>query len=140
MRLRDARVVREGVSFCHRILFYGNGLLLSYIQNFPLGYRPFLGYEGTNQIADLVYNSFTLGMEDHLLEIFGGHDNKEVIMKSLSTDVSFHWSQDALSELGKIPGFVRGKVKRNTEKFARENGINNINIDVMYAAKESAGA
>jgi len=32
-----------------------------HIQNFPLGYKPFLGYEGTNQIADLVYNSFTLG-------------------------------------------------------------------------------
>nr|YP_002000378.1 photochlorophyllide reductase subunit B [Oedogonium cardiacum]ABU88164.1 protochlorophyllide reductase ChlB subunit [Oedogonium cardiacum]ACC97212.1 ChlB subunit of protochlorophyllide reductase [Oedogonium cardiacum] len=110
-----------------------------HIQNFPLGYRPFLGYEGTNQIADLVYNSFTLGMEDHLLEIFGGHDNKEVITKSLSTDFSFQWSQDALLELGKIPGFVRGKVKRNTEKFARENGINQITIDVMYAAKESAG-
>jgi len=42
-----------------------------HIQNFPLSYRPFLGYEGTNQIADLVYNSFTLGMEDHLLEVFG---------------------------------------------------------------------
>ncbi len=111
-----------------------------HIQNFPLGYRPFLGYEGTNQIADLVYNSFTLGMEDHLLEIFGGHDNKEVITKSLSTDFSFQWSQDALLELGKIPGFVRGKVKRNTEKFARENGINQVTIDVMYAAKESAGA
>ena len=35
----------------------------------PLGYRPFVGYEGTNQIADLVHNSFTLGMEDHLLEM-----------------------------------------------------------------------
>ena len=43
----------------------------------PLSYRPFLGYEGANQIADLIYNSFTLGMEDHLLEIFGGHDTKE---------------------------------------------------------------
>ena len=49
-----------------------------HIQNFPLSYRPFCGYEGANQIADLVYNSFTLGMEDHLLEIFGGHDTKEI--------------------------------------------------------------
>ena len=48
-----------------------------HIQNFPVGYRPFLGYEGANQIADLVYNSFTLGMEDHLLEIFNGHDVKQ---------------------------------------------------------------
>ncbi len=111
-----------------------------HIQNFPLGYRPFLGYEGTNQIADLVYNSFTLGMEDHLLEIFGGHDTKEVITKSLSTDSGLSWSPDGLSELNKIPGFVRGKIKRNTEKFARENGITEISVEVMYAAKEAAGA
>jgi len=89
-----------------------------HIQNFPLGYRPFLGYEGTNQIADLVYNSFTLGMEDHLLEIFGGHDTKEVITKGLSTASDLTWSPDGLAELNKIPGFVRGKVKRNTEKYA----------------------
>jgi light-independent protochlorophyllide reductase subunit B len=108
-----------------------------HIQNFPLGYRPFLGYEGTNQIADLVYNSFTLGMEDHLLEIFGGHDTKEVITKSLSTQTSFTWSAEGLKELEKIPGFVRGKVKRNTEKFARENSIKEITIEIMYAAKEA---
>jgi light-independent protochlorophyllide reductase subunit B len=111
-----------------------------HIQNFPLGYRPFLGYEGTNQIADLVYNSFTLGMEDHLLEIFGGHDTKEVITKSLSTDSTLNWAPDGLSELNKIPGFVRGKIKRNTEKFARENNITEITIEVMYAAKEAVGA
>ena len=111
-----------------------------HIQNFPLGYRPFLGYEGTNQIADLVYNSFTLGMEDHLLEIFGGHDTKEVITKSLSTDASFTWATDGVIELNKIPGFVRGKIKRNTEKFARDNNITTITVEVMYAAKEAAGA
>ena len=111
-----------------------------HIQNFPLGYRPFLGYEGTNQIADLVYNSFTLGMEDHLLEIFGGHDTKEVITKSLSTQDSLSWGPDGIAELSKIPGFVRGKVKRNTEKFARENNITEITVEVMYGAKEAAGA
>lgn len=111
-----------------------------HIQNFPLGYRPFLGYEGTNQIADLVYNSFTLGMEDHLLEIFGGHDTKEVITKALSTDNDLTWSSDGLGELQKIPGFVRGKIKRNTERYARENGIQTITIDVMYAAKEAVAA
>lgn len=108
-----------------------------HIQNFPLGYRPFLGYEGANQIADLVYNSFTLGMEDHLLEIFGGHDTKEVITKSLSNNSDLTWSADGLNELKKIPGFVRSKIKRNTEKFARENGINEITVEVMYAAKEA---
>ena len=111
-----------------------------HIQNFPLGYRPFLGYEGTNQIADLVYNSFTLGMEDHLLEIFGGHDTKQVITKSLSTDSNLTWTDDGLGELNRIPGFVRGKIKRNTEKYARENNISQISMEVMYAAKEAAGA
>ena len=145
-----------------------------HIQNFPLGYRPFLGYEGTNQIADLVYNSFTLGMEDHLLEIFGGHDtvmknqNKEssVVTNGDATGTiedrsrqrkaasnmqpkvesgnkeqnisSFPWSQEATQELLKIPGFVRGKVKRNTEKFAQENNYNEISLTIMYKAKEAA--
>ncbi len=111
-----------------------------HIQNFPIGYKPFLGYEGTNQIADLVYNSFTLGMEDHLLEIFGGHDTKEVITKSISADSDLNWNKEARAELNKVPGFVRGKVKRNTEKFARERGISEITLEVMYAAKEAVGA
>jgi light-independent protochlorophyllide reductase subunit B len=111
-----------------------------HIQNFTLGYRPFLGYEGTNQIADLVYNSFTLGMEDHLLEIFGGHDTKEVITKSLSTDSDLTWNSESQLELNKIPGFVRGKIKRNTEKFARQNSIVKITIETMYAAKEALNA
>jgi light-independent protochlorophyllide reductase subunit B len=111
-----------------------------HIQNFPLGYRPFLGYEGTNQIADLVYNSFTLGMEDHLLEIFGGHDTKEVITKSLSTDTDLTWNYESQLELNKIPGFVRGKIKRNTEKFARQNNVTNITVEIMYAAKEALSA
>nr|QYB18479.1 photochlorophyllide reductase subunit B [Conocephalum salebrosum]QYB18567.1 photochlorophyllide reductase subunit B [Conocephalum salebrosum] len=111
-----------------------------HIQNFPLGYRPFLGYEGTNQIADLVYNSFTLGMEDHLLEIFGGHDTKEVITKSLSIDTDLNWNAESQLELKKIPGFVRGKIKRNTEKFARQHNITKITVEVMYAAKEHLSA
>ena len=108
-----------------------------HIQNFPLSYRPFLGYEGANQIADLVYNSFTLGMEDHLLEIFGGHDVKTVITKNLSTDQNLIWAQSALIELQKIPGFVRNRIKRNTEKFARSKQIKEITVEVMYAAKEA---
>ena len=111
-----------------------------HIQNFPLGYRPFLGYEGTNQIADLVYNSFTLGMEDHPSEIFGGHDTKEVITKSLSTDTDLTWNYESQLELNKIPGFVRGKIKRNTEKFARQNSITDITVEIMYAAKEALSA
>jgi light-independent protochlorophyllide reductase subunit B len=111
-----------------------------HIQNFPVGYTPFLGYEGANQVVDLVYNSFTLGMEDHLLEIFGGHDTKEVITKGMSADSDLNWTKDGLAELNRIPGFVRGKVKRNTEKFARERGFSDISAEVLYAAKEAVGA
>jgi len=51
-----------------------------------------------------------------------------------------NWSKDGLAELNRIPGFVRGKVKRNTEKFARERGITEITAEVLYAAKEAVGA
>nr|QIA46823.1 photochlorophyllide reductase subunit B [Pandorina morum] len=182
-----------------------------HIQNFPLSFRPFLGYEGTNQIADLVYNSFNLGMEDHLLQIFGGHDtiNNDdpqqlatgLVDQALTTELVQHvaetstvtmpetnilqqilnrinfqnakngeketsnnkkalrtsqvfkengreagsanvlvnmWSPDSLIELNKVPGFVRGKVKRNTEKYALQNNISLITVEVMYAAKEAS--
>ncbi|ESA34541.1 light-independent protochlorophyllide reductase subunit b [Leptolyngbya sp. Heron Island J] len=111
-----------------------------HVQNFPVGYRPFLGYEGANHLVDLIYNSFTLGMEDHLLEIFGGHDTKEVITQTLSAEADLNWTSDGLTELKRVPGFVRGKVKRNTEKFAREQGYTEITAEVMYAAKEAVGA
>ena len=111
-----------------------------HIQNFPLGYRPFLGYEGANQIADLVYNSFTLGMEDHLLEIFNGHDTKGVTVPSISSETGLEWSKEAQEELSRVPGFVRGKVKRNVEKFAVNNKIQTISLETMYSAKEAVNA
>ncbi len=111
-----------------------------HIQNFPVGYRPFVGYEGANQLVDLIYNSFTLGMEDHLLEIFGGHDTVEVVTKEVQLNADLNWSADGLVELKRVPGFVRGKVKRNTEKFARKQGIDTITAEVLYAAKEAVGA
>lgn len=105
-----------------------------HIQNFPLSYKPFLGYEGSNQIADLIYNSFTLGMEDHLLEIFGGHDSNESFTIQTNSDNTIQWNNSAHNELNKIPGFVRNKVKKKTEKFAIKNQISEITLDVMYAA------
>lgn len=115
-----------------------------HIQNFPLTYRPFLGYEGTNQLADLVYNSFTLGMEDHLLEIFGGHDTKEIASASLTKTTeegdAVPWTADGLEELNRIPGFVRGKIKKKTEAYAKSQGINEISSAVIFAAKEAVGA
>jgi len=45
------------------------------------------------------------------------------------------WTTEAEKELKKIPFFVRGKAKRNTEKFAKETGIYNITIETLYDAK-----
>ncbi len=45
------------------------------------------------------------------------------------------WLADAERELKKIPFFVRGKAKRNTEKFAAERGVTEISVDTLYEAK-----
>ena len=45
------------------------------------------------------------------------------------------WAPDAEKELGKIPFFVRGKARRNTEQFAAERGVALITIDTLYDAK-----
>ena len=45
------------------------------------------------------------------------------------------WLPDAEAELKKIPFFVRGKARRNTEKFALDRGIARISVDTLYDAK-----
>jgi light-independent protochlorophyllide reductase subunit B len=45
------------------------------------------------------------------------------------------WTPEAEAELGKIPFFVRGKARRNTERFARERGIATITVETLYEAK-----
>ncbi len=45
------------------------------------------------------------------------------------------WLTDAERELKKIPFFVRGKAKRNTEKYAADKGLAAISIDTLYEAK-----
>ncbi|HET7773608.1 MAG TPA: ferredoxin:protochlorophyllide reductase (ATP-dependent) subunit B [Burkholderiaceae bacterium] len=45
------------------------------------------------------------------------------------------WSADAERELGKIPFFVRGKARRNTERYAQERGVPLITIETLYDAK-----
>jgi light-independent protochlorophyllide reductase subunit B len=48
---------------------------------------------------------------------------------------SIVWLSDAERELKKIPFFVRGKARRNTENFAAQKGLNEISIDTLYEAK-----
>jgi len=45
------------------------------------------------------------------------------------------WTPDGEAELQKIPFFVRGKVRRNTETFAIERGIAAIDSETLYDAK-----
>ena len=45
------------------------------------------------------------------------------------------WQLQAEQELKKIPFFVRGKARRNTERYAAERGITDITLDTLYEAK-----
>ncbi len=45
------------------------------------------------------------------------------------------WTTDAEKELQKVPFFVRGKARRNTERFARERGLRRITLETLYDAK-----
>jgi light-independent protochlorophyllide reductase subunit B len=45
------------------------------------------------------------------------------------------WTRDAEIELKKVPFFVRGKARRNTENFAVENGLAAITLETLYDAK-----
>ncbi|RYF42227.1 MAG: ferredoxin:protochlorophyllide reductase (ATP-dependent) subunit B, partial [Comamonadaceae bacterium] len=45
------------------------------------------------------------------------------------------WGADAEKELRKIPFFVRGKARRNTELYARDKGLPVITIETLYDAK-----
>jgi len=45
------------------------------------------------------------------------------------------WAVEAERELHKIPFFVRGKARRNTERFARDRGVALITVETLYDAK-----
>jgi light-independent protochlorophyllide reductase subunit B len=45
------------------------------------------------------------------------------------------WTADGEAELARIPFFVRSKVRRNTEAFARERGLVSIDGETLYEAK-----
>jgi len=49
------------------------------------------------------------------------------------------WAPDAEREIGKIPFFVRGKARRNTETYAAESGIAVITVETLYDAKAHFG-
>jgi light-independent protochlorophyllide reductase subunit B len=45
------------------------------------------------------------------------------------------WDGEARAELQKIPFFVRGKARKNTERYALERGVSLITVETLYDAK-----
>jgi len=76
---------------------------------------------------------------DTLAEVHMSHQDKQIEIPQATaitpdTD-STDWAPEAEKELKKIPFFVRGKARRNTEIFARERGVARITVETMYEAK-----
>ena len=57
----------------------------------------------------------------------------------LVTERALTWDTAAEKELKKIPFFVRGKARRNTERFALDQGLIDITVETLYDAKAHFG-
>jgi len=131
-----------------------------HVQDFPARYSPQMGFEGANVLFDTWVHPLMMGLEEHLIGMFRedfefhheaapshlGHAAAmvaepapavESAVPSLEVELPAQmvWSADGEKELKKIPFFVRGKAKRNTERFAEINGIRNITVETLYDAK-----
>ena len=132
-----------------------------HVQDFPARYSPQMGFEGANVIFDTWVHPLVMGLEEHLLHMFredfefhdaagashhGGKavpapEAEELPIVAANNDAptpqggEVIWLSDAERELKKIPFFVRGKARRNTETFAQQKGLHEISIDTLYEAK-----
>ena len=127
-----------------------------HVQDFPARYSPQMGIEGANVIFDTWVHPLVMGLEEHLLHMFRedfefhddagashhGHKAKPRPDPGARQPVTADehpgtvvWLDDAERELKKVPFFVRGKARRNTESFAAEKGLSQIGIDTLYEAK-----
>ena len=120
-----------------------------HVQDFPARYSPQMGIEGANVIFDTWVHPLVMGLEEHLLHMFrddfefndtagpshhsGSH--QPAPQPEIPADDQIIWLDSAEKELRKIPFFVRGKARRNTEKFASAKGLCEISIDTLYEAK-----
>ncbi len=127
----------------------------THIENHLLGYYPMLGFAGADVIADRVYTTSKLGLEKHLIDMFGDAGLEAAPqaasgngvppatvptpMQPVPTPGTPVWTAEAETLLKKIPFFVRGRVRKNTEQFALEHGHTDITADVLRAAKEALG-
>ncbi|MFZ7091421.1 ferredoxin:protochlorophyllide reductase (ATP-dependent) subunit B [Primorskyibacter sp. 2E233] len=124
-----------------------------HVQDFPARYSPQMGIEGANVIFDAWVHPLVMGLEEHLLTMFrddfefhdaagaSHHGGKaapaptEAPAPAQPQSAEIIWLDDAERELKKVPFFVRGKARRNTETFAAQKGLNQIGIETLYEAK-----
>ncbi|MHA6720396.1 ferredoxin:protochlorophyllide reductase (ATP-dependent) subunit B [Sphingomonas sp. RS6] len=120
-----------------------------HVQDFPARYSPQMGFEGANVLFDSWVHPLVMGLEEHLLTMFRddfefsdasgashlGHGTVEAAPATVAPEPIGGWSAEAERELLKIPFFVRGKARRNTEKFAAEQGLATITLATLYDAK-----
>ena len=66
-------------------------------------------------------------------------EEHEDVAVAVAAPASTIWLAPAEAELKKIPFFVRGKARRNTERYAIEHGIAEITVDTLYDAKAFYG-
>ena len=133
-----------------------------HVQDVPARYSPQMGWEGANVIFDTWVHPLMMGLEEHLIGMFrhdfefvDGHQSHLGHLGGLqaaqpeaatavavaavagdgSGEITLSWTADGEAELKKIPFFVRGKVRRNTETYAREQGRSQIDSETLYDAK-----
>jgi light-independent protochlorophyllide reductase subunit B len=119
------------------------------VQDFPARHSPQMGFEGANVIFDTWVHPLVMGLEEHLLTMFRddfefhdgagashlGPGHSAPAPAEPANDAEAVWSDEASRELKKIPFFVRGKARRNTELFASERGVATIELATLYEAK-----
>jgi light-independent protochlorophyllide reductase subunit B len=120
-----------------------------HVQDFPARYAPQMGEEGANVLFDTWVHPLMMGLEEHLIGMFRGdhefhedaapshlgHGARAVQAPVPASAEGSIWGDDAERELRKVPFFVRGKARRNTERFAREHGLKRITVETLYDAK-----
>ncbi len=114
-----------------------------HVQDFPARHSPQMGFEGANVLFDTWVQPLMMGLEEHLLAMF--RDDFEfhgdappshlAAEPTPPTRTGPAWSVDAEKELTKIPFFVRGRARRNTERFAAERALPIITVETLYDAK-----
>jgi light-independent protochlorophyllide reductase subunit B len=120
-----------------------------HVQDFPARYSPQMGLEGANVIFDTWVHPLMMGLEEHLLGMFredsefhdeaGASHLTESATPAPAPVLNMAWDHAAEKELKKIPFFVRGKARRNTERFALDRGLTGITLETLYDAKAHYG-